>query len=148
MKNAVFWDVMPCGSCKNRRFGEKYRLIIRVARIGKLGTTLAVTSNRYVPPKRRFLQDLHGVISQKTAALFLVTAVKTSNLTSTKECLSYPEVRTYCLKMHFEWALNLVGKLYLNICTLLWQPRTYEEWCLLGCYAVETSTLTATYIIF
>jgi hypothetical protein len=22
MKNGVFWDVMPCGSCKNRRFGE------------------------------------------------------------------------------------------------------------------------------
>jgi hypothetical protein len=21
MKNAVFWDVMPCGSCMNRRFG-------------------------------------------------------------------------------------------------------------------------------
>jgi hypothetical protein len=21
MKNAVFWYVMPCGSCKNRRFG-------------------------------------------------------------------------------------------------------------------------------
>jgi hypothetical protein len=21
LKNAVFWDVMPCGSCKNRRFG-------------------------------------------------------------------------------------------------------------------------------
>jgi hypothetical protein len=21
IKNAVFWDVMPCGSCKNRRFG-------------------------------------------------------------------------------------------------------------------------------
>jgi hypothetical protein len=21
MKNAVFWDVMLCGSCKNRRFG-------------------------------------------------------------------------------------------------------------------------------
>jgi hypothetical protein len=20
MKNGVFWDVMPCGSCKNRRF--------------------------------------------------------------------------------------------------------------------------------
>jgi hypothetical protein len=20
-KNAVFWDVTPCGSCKNRRFG-------------------------------------------------------------------------------------------------------------------------------
>jgi hypothetical protein len=22
MKNAVFWDVPPCGSCKNRRFGR------------------------------------------------------------------------------------------------------------------------------
>jgi hypothetical protein len=21
MNNAVFWDVMPCGSCKNRHFG-------------------------------------------------------------------------------------------------------------------------------
>jgi hypothetical protein len=21
MKNAMFWDVTPCGSCKNRRFG-------------------------------------------------------------------------------------------------------------------------------
>jgi hypothetical protein len=26
MKNAVFWDVTPCGSCKNRRFGGKYCL--------------------------------------------------------------------------------------------------------------------------
>jgi hypothetical protein len=26
MKNAVFWDVTPCGSCKNRRFGGIYRL--------------------------------------------------------------------------------------------------------------------------
>jgi hypothetical protein len=22
LKNGVFWDVTPCGSCKNRRFGE------------------------------------------------------------------------------------------------------------------------------
>jgi hypothetical protein len=26
MKNAVFWDNTPCGSCKNRRFGGKYHL--------------------------------------------------------------------------------------------------------------------------
>jgi hypothetical protein len=26
MKNAVFWDVTPRGSCKNRRFGEAYCL--------------------------------------------------------------------------------------------------------------------------
>jgi hypothetical protein len=24
MKNEVFWDVMPCGSCKNRRSGGTY----------------------------------------------------------------------------------------------------------------------------
>jgi hypothetical protein len=33
-----------------------------------------------VPPKHRFLQEPHGVTSQKTA-FFTVTAVKTSNLT-------------------------------------------------------------------
>jgi hypothetical protein len=35
---------------------------------------------RYVTPKRRFTQDLHGAIFQKTV-FFIVTAVKTSNLT-------------------------------------------------------------------
>jgi hypothetical protein len=33
----------------------------------------------YIPPKRRFLQEPHGITSQKTA-FFIVTAVKTSNL--------------------------------------------------------------------
>jgi hypothetical protein len=47
---------------------------IRVTRIGELGTTLAVTSNR-----RRLFQEPHGVTSQKTL-FFIVTAVKTSNL--------------------------------------------------------------------
>jgi hypothetical protein len=46
---------------------------IRVTRIGELGTTLAVTSNRRtlrrnkVPPKRRFLQEPHSVTSHKTS---------------------------------------------------------------------------------
>jgi hypothetical protein len=26
MQNAVLWDVTPCGSCKNRRFGGMERL--------------------------------------------------------------------------------------------------------------------------
>jgi hypothetical protein len=26
MKNAVFWEVTPCGSCEDRRFGVTYRL--------------------------------------------------------------------------------------------------------------------------
>jgi hypothetical protein len=63
---------------------ERSASVIMVTRIGELGTTLAVTSNRrtlrYVPPKRRFLQEPDGVSSQKTA-FFIVTAVKTSNPT-------------------------------------------------------------------
>jgi hypothetical protein len=40
MKNGVFWDVTPCVS------EELSASFIRVTRIGELGTTLAVTSNR------------------------------------------------------------------------------------------------------
>jgi hypothetical protein len=77
--------------------------IIRVTRISEVGTTLTVTSNRRTlllvtvsvvpssqivftlmkeapPPKRLFLQEPHGNTSQKTV-FFIVTAVKTSNLT-------------------------------------------------------------------
>jgi hypothetical protein len=48
---------------------------IRVTKIGELGITQAAT-----PPKRRFLQEPHDVTSPKTP-FFIVTAVKTSNLT-------------------------------------------------------------------
>jgi hypothetical protein len=79
---------------------------IRVTRIGELGTTLAVTSRRctlrrllvianvvlsspiLVTPMKealnsscRFVQEPHGVSSQKTP-FFIVSAVKTSNLTT------------------------------------------------------------------
>jgi hypothetical protein len=50
---------------------------IRVTKIGELGTTQAAT-------KRRFLQEPHGVSTQKTP-FFIVTAVKTSNLTRFEE---------------------------------------------------------------
>jgi hypothetical protein len=44
---------------------------------------------RHVPPKRRFLQEPHGVTTQKTP-FFIVTAVKTSNLPyKEKLCLWY-----------------------------------------------------------
>jgi hypothetical protein len=50
---------------------ELCSVFTRVTRIGELRTTLAVT-------KRRFLQEPHGVTSQKTP--FFIVAVKTSNL--------------------------------------------------------------------
>jgi hypothetical protein len=53
LKNGVFWVVTPCGSGKKRQ----------------------------VAPKRRFLKEPHGVTTQKTP-FFIVTAVKTSNLTT------------------------------------------------------------------
>jgi hypothetical protein len=52
-KNGVFWDVTPCGSCKNLRRVATVRTdvseelsasFIRVIRIGELGTKIAVTS--------------------------------------------------------------------------------------------------------
>jgi hypothetical protein len=43
MKNGFLWDVTACGSCD-----ELSASIIRVTRIGELGTMLAVTSNRYM----------------------------------------------------------------------------------------------------
>jgi hypothetical protein len=78
MKNAVFWDVTPCGSCKNQRFGGTYRSIIRVTRISELGTALALTINDarrkgilYYTVLSTALQRAsvarHGVIFQKTA---------------------------------------------------------------------------------
>jgi hypothetical protein len=45
MKNGVFWDVTPC--LVRTDVSEKLNAsFIRVTRIGELGTTLAVTSNR------------------------------------------------------------------------------------------------------
>jgi hypothetical protein len=71
--------------------GEHMARVIRVTIIAELGTTLAVTSNRRALHRNKmiealsssetsYLQEPHGVTSQKTAFL-KVTAVKTSNLT-------------------------------------------------------------------
>jgi hypothetical protein len=95
-KNAVFLDVTPSASCNNRRFEERIASIINLTRIGELGTTLAVTSNRsmlrrhtnsYLPEdwgdaflRNIVLKESQGVTSPKTEFLIL-TAVKTSNLT-------------------------------------------------------------------
>jgi hypothetical protein len=58
MKNVVFRNVMPCAPCKNVRFGDPIVSIIRVTRIGELGTTLAVNSNRRTLPHIIFLRSV------------------------------------------------------------------------------------------
>jgi hypothetical protein len=54
MKNAVFWHVTSCGSCKNRRFGGRIASVIRVERISELRTALAVISNCFSSRKTAF----------------------------------------------------------------------------------------------
>jgi hypothetical protein len=73
MKNVVFWDVAPCTSCVNRRLGGTYRLHLQGRKIRERGNSVIshlltlVPRSRYVSPKRRFTQDLHGATSQKMA---------------------------------------------------------------------------------
>jgi hypothetical protein len=45
LKNSVFWDVTPRDSVRTD-VSEELSSSIRVTRIGEIGTTLAVTSNR------------------------------------------------------------------------------------------------------
>jgi hypothetical protein len=58
MKNGVLSDVELCGFCKSRRFVELSASFIKVTRIGELGTTLAVTTNR--PTLRRNTKAVQG----------------------------------------------------------------------------------------
>jgi DNA-directed RNA polymerase specialized sigma54-like protein len=89
LKNIVFWDVTRVALVRTDVSEELSASFIRGTRIGELGTKLAVTSNRR--SVRRLLVRLSStetsvitratrVTSQKTA-FFVVTAVKTSNLT-------------------------------------------------------------------
>jgi hypothetical protein len=83
--------VALCRSSGNRRSGGTYRLRTSVSRwlqtvcshlltlVPRSWISLPWRWKRYVPPKRRFIQDVHGATSQKTA-FFIATAVKTSNL--------------------------------------------------------------------
>jgi hypothetical protein len=61
VKNAVFWDVAPCRYCVIRRFGGTCHLEIRSQ------SFLPWRWRQYIPPKHRFIQDVHGAASQKTA---------------------------------------------------------------------------------
>jgi hypothetical protein len=36
MRNAIFWDVTPCGSCKNRHFGGTCQLLFTANVVGSL----------------------------------------------------------------------------------------------------------------
>jgi hypothetical protein len=82
LKNVVFLDVTQRGSCKNRSFAATYRI-----------------HHQRRSRKRRSLQEPHGVTSQKTA-FFIVTAVKTPNLSKSK--LVQPVMILTCIRKALE----------------------------------------------
>jgi hypothetical protein len=56
MKNAIFWDVVPCSSCVNRRFRGTYRLHLQHRKIRKQGTSVSSykrTTPHHVPEDGR-----------------------------------------------------------------------------------------------
>jgi hypothetical protein len=67
MKNAFFWDVMPCGSCKKRRSGGTYRLHHQGEKNQPARNNVSSNWRRYISLTHRFLEKPHGVISQNTA---------------------------------------------------------------------------------
>jgi hypothetical protein len=76
IENGIFWDVMPCGSCKNRRFGGTSASIIRVTRIGEQGTMLVVTSRSI----RRLLVTASVVPSSPILVTLMKEALSSSEM--------------------------------------------------------------------
>jgi hypothetical protein len=90
MKNGVFWDVTPCGSCKNDVSEERSDSFIRVTIIGELGATLAVTNNRRTLRRN----TTHLVFLRSVRRLLITASVVPSSpilVTRMKEALSSSE---------------------------------------------------------
>jgi hypothetical protein len=74
-KNGVFWDVAPCGSCKNRHFKELSASFIRVTRISEIGITLAVWRMMSAGMLRRAALVRAGVSEEPGASFIRVTRI-------------------------------------------------------------------------
>jgi hypothetical protein len=109
-KNAVSWDVTPCRYCVKC-------LQPRAHAGSSLAIILPWNCRRYIPPKRRFTQDLHGASSQKTA-IFIVTAMKTSNL-ATDVFICVGSDGWNCRPLHWlssEWRFSRISRQSPGFC--------------------------------
>jgi hypothetical protein len=98
---------------------------IRVPRIGDRFLSPSWW-RRYVPPKRRLLQEPHGITSQKTP-FFKVTAVKTSNLTKTWESefrIRAWRVDSHRLSLSRNEIWNLLKGIYNKSASEIFLPKT------------------------
>jgi hypothetical protein len=64
MKNAIFWDVTPCGNCKNRRFGGVFLRSVR---------QLLVTANVVCSSTIFVTLMMEALLSSKTSVLTRAT---------------------------------------------------------------------------
>jgi hypothetical protein len=66
MKNAVFSDITPCGSCKNIVVLCSVRRLLVMANVASSSQSLVTLMMEALrPPKRWFLQGTHDLTSQK-----------------------------------------------------------------------------------
>jgi hypothetical protein len=82
MKNGVFWDVTPFALVRTDVSEELSASFIRVTRIGELGTTLAVTSNRRTLTFLRSVRWLLVTASVVPSLPILVTLMKEAQSSS------------------------------------------------------------------
>jgi hypothetical protein len=128
MKNGVFWVVTPCGSWKNRRFGGTWRLlhpptyaakkyqVVFLRSVRRLLVAACVVPSspifspwwrrRQVSPKRRFLQEPHGVTTQKTPFFNVNYVSFPSPLNSIAEREHVPQC-TYVWNFPFRWRMRV-----------------------------------------
>jgi hypothetical protein len=75
-KNAVFWDVRPCGYCKNPVWEQGISSIHRETRIDEVGTTLSVISIRNALARNIMLTVLLVTANVVPNCPILVTLMK------------------------------------------------------------------------
>jgi hypothetical protein len=125
----IYWEMTPCGSYKNRRFGGSYRLHFQGDRV-RAGTE---RNSKLLYRRRLEYFSPHGVISQKMI-IIIVTAVETSNLTNEYFILYRLTlfIKTYInnrqniqgKKMYLQWYICKLRNLVLSIAT----RRQRESW--------------------
>jgi hypothetical protein len=109
------WDVRPCGSCKNRRFGGTYQVFLRNVR------RLLVTAS--VVPSSPILVTLIEVLSSSETS-FLTRATRRNipedDILHSHRCENLESYKPN---------KQISSQSYTN-------NEGHEEWCLLRCYAV------------